>query len=89
MPEPWENCRSPFYSIPEPMESLALIAACIVLGRMAYVSLCVALVVAAMHHRYVDGLLQARPGLPPSPWFVIGLVVVVIGAALHIAVFRR
>lgn len=84
-----ENYRSPFYSIPEPMESLARAVACIVLARMAYVSLCVALVIAALHHRYADGVLQVRDGLPHSPWFAAGLVVVVIGAVLHLAAFRR
>lgn len=66
------------------MESLALIASLIVLGRIAYVALCVALVVAWLHHHYVDAVLQARPGLPASPWFTCGICVAVLGMALHL-----
>lgn len=71
------------------MESLALLVSLIVLGRVAYVALCVALVVAFLHYRLVDGLLQARPGLPPDPWFIAGLGVAVLGLMLHGAMFWR
>lgn len=66
------------------MESLALLVSLIILGRIAHVTLCVALVVAWLHHRYVDGLLQARPGLPESPWFACGACIAVLGMALHL-----
>jgi hypothetical protein len=66
------------------MESLALIVSLIILGRIAYVALCVALVVTFIHHRYVDGILQARPGMPQSPWFVVGLCVAAPGMVLHL-----
>jgi hypothetical protein len=71
------------------MESLALIVSLIVLGRIAYVALCVALVVTFIHHRYVDGILQARPGMPQSPWFVVGLCVLSLGPVLALAVMIR
>lgn len=56
------------------MESLALLVSVIVLGRIAFVSLCVALTIYTLHYRYVDGLLQTRPGLPSSPIYVSGLI---------------
>lgn len=86
---PGENYRSPFHSIPEPMESLARVVALLLLLRAAYVALCVALVIAMARHRFVDGVLQARDGFPSSPWFWAGLVVAVLGGALHVVAFRR
>jgi mannose/fructose/N-acetylgalactosamine-specific phosphotransferase system component IIC len=71
------------------MESLALIVSLIILGRIAYVALCVALVVTFIDYRYVDGILQAQPGMPQSPWFVAGLCVVQLGSALALAVMIR
>lgn len=71
------------------MESLALLVTIIVLGRIAYVALCVALVVTFIHHRFVDGLLQARPGLPPSAWFRLGLAVAMGGAVLQVLALLR
>ena len=86
---PGENYRSPFHSIPEPMESLARAVAVLLLLRAAYVALCVALTIALIRHRFMDGLLQARDGFPSSPWFWAGLAVVVLGGVLHVASFRR
>jgi len=59
------------------MESLALIVSFIVLGRMAFVSLCVALAIVAIHHHFVDGVLQTR-GLPTDPVWWIGFVFVIV-----------
>jgi hypothetical protein len=69
------------------MESLALIVSIIILGRIAFVSLCVALVITYLKHRFVDGLLQARPGIPSSPWFTLGLIFVFLGLVLHFLTF--
>jgi len=55
------------------MESLARLVALLLLARVAFVALCVALTVVAIDHRFADGLLQARPGLPTSPWWWAGL----------------
>lgn len=71
------------------MESLALIASIIVLGRIAYVALCVALVVTLLDYHFADGFLQARPGLPPSPWFALGMGFVALGLAMHGAMFWK
>lgn len=69
------------------MESLALIASIIVLGRIAYTALCVALIISFLHHRFFDGVLQARPGIPSSPWFTLGLIIAVVGLVLHFLTF--
>lgn len=71
------------------MESLVLIASIIILGRIAYTALCVALVITYLHHRFVDGLLQARPGIPSSPWFILGLIFAALGLVLHFLTFWR
>lgn len=71
------------------MESLALIASVIILGRIAYVSLCVSLVITFLHHRYIDGFLQVRAGLPHNPWFYLGLGVVTLGMVFHLAISSK
>lgn len=56
------------------MESLALIVSIIILGRIAFVALCVALTIYYLKWLFVDGLLQRRPlGLPKSSLFRFGL----------------
>jgi hypothetical protein len=67
------------------MESLARLVVLIVLGRIAFVALCVALVITALDHRFVDGFLQTRPGLPSSPFWWVGLVVAAAGLVLAMA----
>lgn len=69
------------------MESLALIASIIILGRIAYVALCIALVITYLNHRFVDGFLQARPGLPPNPLFYFGLGAAGLGMIFHAMIF--
>jgi mannose/fructose/N-acetylgalactosamine-specific phosphotransferase system component IIC len=71
------------------MESFARLVVLIALARIAFVALCVTLVITALDHRFVDGLLQARPGLPDSPLWWAGLVVAAVGLALHLATMLR
>jgi uncharacterized membrane protein len=59
------------------MESLALLVTLIVLGRIAFVSLCVALVIYYLNWKYVDGILQARSGFPTHPLFIFSLMFVI------------
>jgi len=47
--------------------------ALVMLARMAFVALYFALTVVAINHCFADGLLQARPGLPESAWWWVGL----------------
>lgn len=65
------------------MESLALFAIIIVLGRILYVSLWVALIVYFIDYKFVDGILQTRPGIPTSPFFLIGLFIAVLFLVLY------
>jgi hypothetical protein len=60
------------------MESLALLVTLIVFGRIAFVALCIALVLVALHHHFADGVLQARQGLPDSPFWWVGFVIAVL-----------
>lgn len=66
------------------MESLALLVTVIVLARIAFVALCTALVIYTLHWRFVDGLLQTQPGLPPSPVYRASLMFAVVTCILVI-----
>lgn len=55
------------------MESLALLVSIIVLLRVTFVSLCVALTIYYLNWTFVDGVLQRRTGLPTSLVFQFGL----------------
>jgi hypothetical protein len=67
------------------MESLALIVSLIVLGRIAYVSLWFALIIYFIDYKFVDGILQTRPGIPTNLWFLSGLVFAAIGLVILIS----
>ena len=69
------------------MESLARLVALIVLGRVLWVALCVALTISAIAHHFADGVLQTR-GLPPSPLWWAGLAIAVAGLLLHLLTRR-
>jgi hypothetical protein len=69
------------------MESLALVVSLIVLGRIAYVSLWFALIIYFIDYKFVDGVLQTRPGMPTNLWFLSGLVFAVIG--LVVTIFNK
>ena len=73
--------------VPSPLESLARLVALLLLARVAFVALCVALTVVALDHRFADGLLQTRPGLPTSPIWWAGMWVA--GPVLSAATLAR